>query len=495
MSADKTYSTVYSISDLHLGGSLPLELKGRSCPVHGDRCDYAADPDRRYQMMSEGAALGDFLRFVGKEADEGKKPTALVINGDVVDFLAQAPHTQFSPRSGPKKLAEIAVSGSFRPVFEGLRAALQSPHLDVFIAVGNHDIELALDPTWGKLVELLGGADGVANRLKRVHAGGALRLVVGDGDNAKTVCFVHGNATDDWNAVDYKQLSRLNASLVKEKKPLPDMPICGGTRIVVDVLAATKTGLPFLDVVPLTTQALIAGLLLCSERSKDVPLSGAVKAVAARARSARWTDEDGPDGTVHLLDAGAPSLEAMRTEEELLNWLSMNPEIEPAGEAELLVADLVTSPWLRIALRSMRKSKSGFGGAAADLDVRYLSEEDQNIIASFADEADKACDILIAGHTHKARSVTLPSGQRYLNTGTWADLAPVQAADLSDDGFDRLIEDWRQPCRMALAARKRLRRTVARIDAAGARLLVWRASGGLGPHPLSMDDLERGVLS
>jgi hypothetical protein len=77
--------------------------------------------------------------------------------------------------------------------------------------------------------------------------------------------------------------------------------------------------------------------------------------------------------------------------------------------------------------------------------------------------------VVIAGHTHAAREVSLSGDRVYLNTGTWSDLLPFP-----DDVQDPSLQSWIDRLEDNLLAPVR-RPTYALVDGTGARLLEWPA--------------------
>jgi UDP-2,3-diacylglucosamine pyrophosphatase LpxH len=122
MSRTRRASSVFVISDLHLGGQAPA-------------------------MMGRPGLLASFID--GLSARLGDAPGSaleLVIAGDFVDFLAAAPSAGFTPdpRAACDKLGAVMKSGSpFAPVFDALGRHVAGGHR-LTVLLGNHDVELAL---------------------------------------------------------------------------------------------------------------------------------------------------------------------------------------------------------------------------------------------------------------------------------------------------------------------------------------------------------------
>lgn len=168
--------TVLVISDLHLGGA----------------------PD--FQMCSLGgrALVAEFLAWTAHRATAGED-IHLVVNGDLVDFLAETPFKALTVNDSEatRKLGEIMQVSA--PVWDGLQAVAKAG-AQITILLGNHDLELTLPGPNALLRERLG-----AGRIALLLDGQALDL----GD----VLIEHGNSYDAWNLVDYDALRRIRSHI------------------------------------------------------------------------------------------------------------------------------------------------------------------------------------------------------------------------------------------------------------------------------------------
>ena len=121
---------VFVISDLHLGGV------------------YASPDDpssRGFRICTHAPAIAEFVRGLIKNAPEGVT-TELVVNGDMVDFLAEVSDgdkewVPFIP--DPERAIEKlhAITGRDQEVFDAFGEFLEAGHRMV-ILLGNHDVEL-----------------------------------------------------------------------------------------------------------------------------------------------------------------------------------------------------------------------------------------------------------------------------------------------------------------------------------------------------------------
>jgi hypothetical protein len=169
------FAEVHVVSDLHLGGRPGFQIFG---------------------SPAEFAWLIDDLRQRLPASRIG-----LVINGDFVDFLAQAPALPFDPEGATDKLAGIATDPAFLPVFDALRRFTAADARHLIVNLGNHDLELGLPWVREKLLDILSGA--IAPR-GADHARLRRRRVLLTVGGARVLC-VHGNEVDAWNIADYEK--------------------------------------------------------------------------------------------------------------------------------------------------------------------------------------------------------------------------------------------------------------------------------------------------
>src|SRR5690242_9635064 len=109
---------LHIVSDLHLGG------------VQG------------HQICNQGAALGRVISYLAALPDAGR--VGLVLNGDIVDFLASTHAAYFDADGAAAKLAAIFEDKEFAPVWAALAAFVAAPGRVLVLVIGNHDVELAL---------------------------------------------------------------------------------------------------------------------------------------------------------------------------------------------------------------------------------------------------------------------------------------------------------------------------------------------------------------
>jgi UDP-2,3-diacylglucosamine pyrophosphatase LpxH len=123
MNDHDNYTELYVVSDLHLGGAT------------------------NRQIFDQSEELAWLIDYVARREAPSSGPIGLVLNGDVVDFLAEEDAKDFDPEHAPAKLRRIMHAPEFARVFDALRRLLDAPGHRLMITLGNHDVELALPAT------------------------------------------------------------------------------------------------------------------------------------------------------------------------------------------------------------------------------------------------------------------------------------------------------------------------------------------------------------
>lgn len=262
---------LFVISDLHLGGR-PDDRDGNGQLVRAG-----------YQICNAHRELSEFIDWVARQ---GERPgtVELVVNGDLVDFLADddwddpelhAEAWTADQARAIKKLDRIV--DRCRPegglgVFGSLRALLDAGHR-LTLVLGNHDVELALPAVRRHLTDLLGG-DG-HSRLRFVYDGEA--HAVGP------VLIEHGNRYDHWNAVNHDGL-RQERSMLSRRLPVTEalrrsryFTAPTGTYLVVHFINRIKARYRFIDLLK-PEDATILPLLVALEPTYRPALEEIVKA-------------------------------------------------------------------------------------------------------------------------------------------------------------------------------------------------------------------------
>jgi UDP-2,3-diacylglucosamine pyrophosphatase LpxH len=425
---------VYVISDLHLGG------------------DYGktSDPDDRgFRICTHVDAAAAFVDNLAS-FPPGPIRTELVINGDVVDFLAEdrgegVTWTGFIADGDQAAATFTTIARRDRAFFDALGCFLARGHRAV-VLLGNHDVELTL-PAVRHAFEK---AVGTSNEQDLEFIEGAEAYTVGD------ALIEHGNRYDEWNIVDHAGLVRLRAFQSRRQAVPPGraFEVSAGSEMVGSVINAVKARYKFVDLLKPEVDTVVPMLLAVAPESRRH-----LSEIAKRRQHARRH---------RLLGATLPAVQDIATAGDLEDPLRSVVAGPLRGEVDRFFAELGgTTPGTRMEpdldgdiaswsergrqaigltrLALSRKSEEGFEGRlpALLMALRVLRTDQTfnrrtETLTEYGrasrDLAQHGIKYVIFGHTHLARDVDLGSGCRYFNSGTWADLLEVPREIVSAPG-------------------------------------------------------------
>jgi UDP-2,3-diacylglucosamine pyrophosphatase LpxH len=492
--------TLYIISDLHLGGR-----------PHGLTRDGAVQAG--YQINHAYGALVAFIDWVRDQTGPDRQ-AELIINGDIVDFLAEDDYPDGAQAWTADEQAVCAKldlivartrDGSQRGVFDAL-AGLRAHGVSLTLILGNHDVELSLPAVRRHLIGLLGGE----------RAG--LRFIY-DGEAYLTdrVLIEHGNRYDRWNRLDYDALRQERSIRSRGLQPAAArFSPPAGTHLVVEVLNRIKKQYRFIDLLKPETGAALP-LLMALEPSLGRYLDALVKANLAQplfdAGGADAMGQPAARGYMagQAAPAPAPALEDVLTEEldreDAQLFLQSSQHASLAGpppgdwmssQASHLAAG---SGALGIAAGAVHAAADGLaalarraGASVSDVRQRQLHaalrrviardgafnpqrEDSHYLSAAEAVVAGGAADIVINGHTHLPKQIRLDQPGRpcwYLNTGTWCDVLRLPPMSLSFDDARATLDHFMAALR------------TNDLDGLVCRYLSWvevRITPGSAPEP------------
>ena len=417
---------VFVISDLHLGGE------------YGDPANDAED--RGFRICTH---VADAAAFVDQLAALPPAPvrTELVINGDIVDFLAEdrGDSKTWSPfiADGDEAAATFRrIADRDRGFFDSLRRLLERGHRLV-VLLGNHDVELALPAVRVEFCRAIGAT--AAHDFAFID--GAEAYIVGD------ALIEHGNRYDEWNVVDYAGLMRLRA-FQSRRQPVPrdrGFDVSAGSTMVSTVINPVKAQFRFVDLLKPEIDAVLPMLLAVAPESRgylttiaerrwqasrhrlegaslpasqDIGATGvdvdplqAVLAGPLKGEAERFLAELGASGGGHAAEVDLDG--------DIASW--RDRARQAVGLTRLLLDRSATRtldqrlPALLMALRALRSDES-FNRQTESL--REYADASRDLVRH-------GFRFVVFGHTHLARDVDLGGGKRYLNAGTWADLLEV----------------------------------------------------------------------
>ena len=427
------FDELHVISDLHLGGKRDFQIFGST---------------------AELVWLIDDLRQRAPATRIG-----LVINGDFVDFLAQAPALPFDPEGATDKLAGIAADLTFIPIFDALRRFTATDDRYLIVNLGNHDLEFALPWVREKLLDIISGGDRSARgRIMLALDGAGVLLNVG---GAQVLC-VHGNEVDAWNLADYERIRRIGRDFTQGRGIEPWVPN-GGSQLVTQVMNPLKQCFPFIDLLKPEGPAVFPTLI-----ALDPAVVTEIGKVSAAFTRRTWDAVREATGFLEAVSdptgdavaqapgavlSDAPLRDVRRQREEMARDLM--DRTEDRWRDDTVALDLVASDqraeYVGIA-GAMGKFFAGKGTVEAlrealdnlDKDRSFDFGTEDGTYRELDGRVGANIDFLITGHTHLERALRRRRGSGcYFNGGTWARLIqippqlrqnPVEFAKL----FDRL---------------------------------------------------------
>src|SRR4051812_940783 len=163
----------------------------------------------------------------------------LVLAGDIVDFLAEAPYKSFTAADEDARDKLESIFDRTSAVWTAL-AELVQRGCQLTLMLGNHDLEVALPGPRRSLLTRLG-----AGRIELRTDGQPLRL-------GSTVV-AHGNRDDTWNFVAYGRLNDFALGEVLDHAEI----VVPGSELVVSVMNPIKQMHPWVDLLKPETSAVL----------------------------------------------------------------------------------------------------------------------------------------------------------------------------------------------------------------------------------------------
>jgi len=432
-----TLEQLHVISDLHLGG------------------------ERGRQIFNQGPALRALIEHLAIRAPEER--LGLVLNGDIVDFLAARDATYFDPQNAVRKLRDIFDDAAFSPVWDGLASFVKRERRLLVLVIGNHDVELALPEVQEALYRRIAGDDLAARaRIRMAMDGTGYSCRVG----GQHVLCTHGNEADAWNAVDPDKLRKIIRALKAGATPERWIPNAG-TQLVIDVMNEVKRDYAFVDLLKPESP------LLSHSRGTLGPLFRILLALPRRyrlrlenfAQSLFRAGVDTVRKALGFLGEETPLAEMPEPRDALERLLGPIPQDRPAPgrrKSALSQAAEDFETWKRTA-RELPSSEGGLLGETQwpredDADsleklrgalIKSLSGDatfglghpSDPTFAALDEEAGPDVRFVIAGHTHlRARIERVRARGVYFNTGTWIRLIQLTDALTSKDTFPQVFD-------------------------------------------------------
>jgi UDP-2,3-diacylglucosamine pyrophosphatase LpxH len=387
-------TVVHVISDLHLGGA------AESTSSAG----FQMCRPRTHKL------LAGFIE--GLPTSTVSCATQLVIAGDIVDFLAEAPFSAFTADESTACDKLASVFKTSKVVWDALEAYVGERRGSLILMLGNHDLELSLPRVRRMLLERI-GTEGVSF----IYDNEAYSL--------GSLLIEHGNRFDAWNAVRHSALRRVRSQISRKLPVIPEFPAPPGSRLVVDVLNKVKQDYPFMD-------------LLKPENAAALPLAAALGAVGLQEiwnSFSKFRDQRSIDFDETSAEPEDPDLISGATDTDRELWhvaqaIDLGTDVQEIGgfvNPLRAIGSAATS-----ALQSARID--AVYGAYRKLDsIRRLSretfdtqQESETYLKPARRSVEVGFKVVVYGHTHLPKRVPLGASTAdlpvYLNTGTWADV-------------------------------------------------------------------------
>ncbi len=428
MTYPPTYSELYVVSDIHLGGR--------------------RDAHDNFQIFNRGERLGNLARYIAEQRKD--ENVALVLLGDIIDSLAEDEvpgYIAADSDTALRMMDHLYQDSSFRPVWDSLGDFVNIPKRHLVFVVGNHDIELALPVVENSIRErLAGGNENAQARIHfATHGGGFGCRIAG----ARIFC-THGNELDKWNWVDYSPLGQLaNAINAGRTVDMSKWKPNAGTRLVVDVMNAIKRRYPFVDLLKPEVAAVAAVILALDKEVFDhvdleevFPLLRDKKQGELVTKNLLGPTEMYPSSVPPSVTANeaaeqllGPSLrEAIQderkstggafeddlllaAEEAVSEGTSATKMAASEGAPETLGIWDIVAGWVGLVSK-----EEGLRRALKDWlkdDTTFEVDKEDEYYRTMKERVGDQIDFVITGHSHKPRALKLDGSRYYYNCGTW----------------------------------------------------------------------------
>jgi len=453
--------SVFVISDLHLGGDVGFQM----CPPEG-------------VVLLEQFITGLIA------LQHGGQRVHLVINGDMVDFLAEKEFSAFTNDDSRARSKLERIIGSTSAVWARLRD-LMGCGAELTVMLGNHDVELSFPGPRQLMFEKL------RNRPEFLYDNQA--FVEGQ------LLIEHGNRYDRWNVVSHAALRASRSAMSRREKP-PFYPGPPGSCLVERAINPMKKDYPWIDLLKPENSGMLPVLAVLNPSAiRHLP---ALTALAATSMLSSFGDDNKPldprniasaRSANQLADEGLQLAMSLADIRQLQNISAVQTTRDFFSRFKAAVNDQVKRAMLKQLYTALRFFAQYHKKA---FDTGH--EDDAYRLPALA-SAKKGFQVIVFGHTHLAKQVSLPGGATYLNSGTWADLmrlpesifggeeedAIEELAVFVDDLAERRTHLWRH--RLATFAHIDLDQ--GKIDNSG--VYIFRGPGQIERLPAQLTELAR----
>ena len=431
------FDEIHVISDLHIGG------------------------ETGFQILRETGRLAGFIRWVAAQKPEGR--VALVLNGDVIDTLAEESGGYIAVDNAETVIKRIMADPAFAPIWEALADFVKTANRTLVMALGNHDLELSFPLVQRAVVERLAGADLLARvRIEFSTMGAGYSCLVG---GARVFC-THGNEVDAWNYVRYEDLAKAARRLNSGRSlKAGDWEPNAGTKMVKDVMNKVKGQYPWIDLLKPEMTAAV-GVLLALDPGQLDKINRLIPVIGEKVEGSREVDQRlSAEGFIApaKMQARPVAVESLLGPNLMEGLRSGAGKDRPSADALLLAAEkqyktgsAVTDPqdetlgtgqylWDRLTgwftgvskIEALRRALKDWLKGDKTFEIADRDDACKEVV----DSVGQGIHFIVTGHTHLERAIDLGGGRFYFNCGTWIRLLRFTEAMLaSEETFKPVYE-------------------------------------------------------
>lgn len=348
--------------------------------------------------------LTECLRWILKET----RNSVTVLAGDTFEFMLTGDNNGSAgfDRFG----SHISQIIKHHPeIFDALNELVRSPSHQLVIMAGDHDSELIL-PNVRETVERRLEVDFFNPKIHWLVQEEAFRVRVG----SATVVVEHGNALDPWNRIDDAGLQNVLSLGSRNLFDISDLQQPLGSSLRSTVMRSFRSRYHWIDCLKPATGNILPLLWYVGSATQQEE----IKDFADKYRNKKEPAQREKIGNIHNPTALYRGGKEAEEETEFEEWSTAIPgQNGNAAIKESLLGKL----------RKVVAQDTFFEIDEPDDSVKYL----QPVF-------DGGADLIIHGHTHAAKILTLESGV-HLNTGTWSQLLPLPKSYESDDVWRQFL--------------------------------------------------------
>lgn len=392
---------------------------------------------------------GDFDTFAGADAlpallDKlGHEPIRVILNGDTADFLMNEDPLQLDVERAVGQAAAIFSAPATAAVLHSLgRVAARGG--EVVVRLGNHDIELALEPVQELFRRSLGQGAEAAARVRFERGDQPALLQVG----GARILVTHGEQNDKWNKVDYRNLPGPGSHAEARPENFTYSP---GSRLVKTLMNPLKKryAMRFADLLKPDFQGAVLTALAVNPLAVKTIFQGSTVTLMWEL----FRQSLGPttfDGSAAEADLGlARAIEqAGLTPEELarLQQLLSDQGVYSFSDEQDAVLDRARRKLGRAGLGYYARLQKSLTGDTGDQYFALAPDPDEwheaeRLATKFGASA------VVLGHTHAARFRS-ELALTFVNTGTWIWLMRLPDATAGEAEWASFLESCRRNPRL-----------------------------------------------